>query len=414
MHWWKVRRNSDTKILSEKIIYLGDKSNSDNLEYIYICIYKIDYDLDVKLQSIFDVEKKHRRNRKRKREATKFGRELRLTATRSARRIIADRSHSTLISAREGKRLLPLCASGTRERRFRGNATTDFRGLNARRGFSQCPNSTFTLNRPLLVINNFCAQEREQKRELQSTNIHCVATNVSTLRSNAIPLSRRALSILLFSEKHPHDPTTDSNKTCGRRLETNFPFLDIPPLNAHRIRETIYITSTRARDRRRETSGRRERVDRTKVKRKWEKRRREKDERQRSTPAARQEAGARFCRRHHLSRRRTPCITATVVYPRSRHPVVTDPMFLSTLLLVANTRCPSVLPSLLSYLLQNAAPLTARARIQLPSLRDHRSPPPHTPPSRVSSFQIQPHTRSLPFAFFLLTIIDRPPAYRDC
>lgn len=122
------------------------------------------------------MDKKHRRKRKRKRkrEATKFGRELRLTATRSARRIIADRSHSTLISAREGKRSLPLCASGTRERRFRGNATTDnFRGLNARRGFSQCPNSTVTLNRPLLVINNFCAQEREQKRELQSTNIHC-------------------------------------------------------------------------------------------------------------------------------------------------------------------------------------------------------------------------------------------------
>lgn len=39
MHWWKVRRNSDTKILSEKIIYLGDKSNSDNLEYIYICVF---------------------------------------------------------------------------------------------------------------------------------------------------------------------------------------------------------------------------------------------------------------------------------------------------------------------------------------------------------------------------------------
>lgn len=39
MHWWKVRRNSDTKILSEKIIYLGDKSNSDNLEYIYIYMY---------------------------------------------------------------------------------------------------------------------------------------------------------------------------------------------------------------------------------------------------------------------------------------------------------------------------------------------------------------------------------------
>lgn len=39
MHWWKVRRNSDTKILSEKIIYLGDKSNSDNLEYIYIYVF---------------------------------------------------------------------------------------------------------------------------------------------------------------------------------------------------------------------------------------------------------------------------------------------------------------------------------------------------------------------------------------
>lgn len=212
MHWWKVRRNSDTKILSEKIIYLGDKSNSDNLEYIYICIYKIDYDLDVKLQWIFDVEKKHRRKRKRKRkrEATKFGRELRLTATRSARRIITDRSHSTLISAREGKRLLPLCASGTRERRFRGNATTDFRGLNARRGFSQCPNSTFTLNRPLLVINNFCAQEREQKRELQSTNIHCnqpshQRINASFKRYSIIASCTFDLTFLREASSRSHD-----------------------------------------------------------------------------------------------------------------------------------------------------------------------------------------------------------------
>lgn len=31
---------------------------------------------------------------------------------------------------------------------------------------------------------------------------------------------------------------------------------------------------------------------------------------------------SRFCRRHHLSRRKAPCITSGV-YPRSRHPVVT-------------------------------------------------------------------------------------------
>lgn len=39
MHSWKIRRNSDTKILSEKIIYLGDKNNSDNLEEIHVYVY---------------------------------------------------------------------------------------------------------------------------------------------------------------------------------------------------------------------------------------------------------------------------------------------------------------------------------------------------------------------------------------
>lgn len=57
------------------------------------------------------------KEKERREKAIKFGRELRLTATRSEENI-TDRSHSTLISAREGKRLLPLCASGTRERRF--------------------------------------------------------------------------------------------------------------------------------------------------------------------------------------------------------------------------------------------------------------------------------------------------------
>lgn len=38
--------------------------------------------------------------------------------------------------------------------------------------------------------------------------------------------------------------------------------------------------------------------------------------------AIRREMLSRFCRRHHLSRRKAPCITSGV-YPRSRHPVVT-------------------------------------------------------------------------------------------
>lgn len=38
--------------------------------------------------------------------------------------------------------------------------------------------------------------------------------------------------------------------------------------------------------------------------------------------ASRREMLSRFCRRHHLSRRKAPCITSGV-YPRSRHPVVT-------------------------------------------------------------------------------------------
>lgn len=85
---------------------------------MYVCIYKIDYDLDVKLQSIFDVEKKYRRKRKREKgKSDKIWTRTASNATRSEENI-TDRSHSTLISTREGKRLLPLCASGTRERRF--------------------------------------------------------------------------------------------------------------------------------------------------------------------------------------------------------------------------------------------------------------------------------------------------------
>lgn len=38
--------------------------------------------------------------------------------------------------------------------------------------------------------------------------------------------------------------------------------------------------------------------------------------------ASRREMLSHFCRRHHLSRRKAPCITSGV-YPRSRHPVVT-------------------------------------------------------------------------------------------
>jgi len=37
--------------------------------------------------------------------------------------------------------------------------------------------------------------------------------------------------------------------------------------------------------------------------------------------ASRREVLSHFCRRHHLSRRKAPCITSGV-YPRSRHPVV--------------------------------------------------------------------------------------------
>lgn len=127
------------------------------------------------------------------------------------------------------------------------DTTTDFRGLDARRrGFFQRPNSTryvpFTSNRSsvrsLLVINNFCAQESDRKPNStlpSSTLILSGATRRKRLvvqrRYSTLSSRRFALSILLFSEKHPHGPTTDSsNKTRGRRrhLETNFPFLDIP------------------------------------------------------------------------------------------------------------------------------------------------------------------------------------------
>lgn len=96
MRSWKIRRNSDTKILNEKIIYLGDKSNKaitwkKKYIYIYVCIYKI----DSTTISMFKLHphgfstwrKKHGRKRKRKRreKAIKFGREARLTARQGPR-----------------------------------------------------------------------------------------------------------------------------------------------------------------------------------------------------------------------------------------------------------------------------------------------------------------------------------------
>lgn len=164
------------------------------------------------------------KEKERREKAIKFGRELRLTRQGPKRtsRIEATRPWYQLEKENDCFR----CARA-------GRVNVDFEATPPRifavstrvvaSSNVLIPRYPFTLNRPLLVINNFCAQECDRKLNYDLLISTASITNVSTL-----PLSRRALSILLFSEKHPHGPTTDSNKTCGRHLETNFPFLDIP------------------------------------------------------------------------------------------------------------------------------------------------------------------------------------------
>lgn len=94
-----------------------------------MCIYKIDYDLDVKLRSIFDVEKKNTdEKQKEKEKAIKFGRETASKPRQGPReessRIEATRPWYQLEKENDCFR----CARAGRVNvDFWGDATTDFR-----------------------------------------------------------------------------------------------------------------------------------------------------------------------------------------------------------------------------------------------------------------------------------------------